>query len=176
MRRSCSFSPRLKTAAKRKAAGFSMIELVLALGVVSFAFVSLLGLLPIGMATFRNALDVSVGMQISQRIVNETQETDFSDCVDPTKKPVTRYFDDQGEEVSDSSKAIYQVNVRIESAPSLPGTEEKQNENLATVTVQVANNPAGKVLTSGVDGLWAEETGVTMVYFSSIIAGNQATL
>lgn len=126
-------------AASVKTAAFSLVEVVLAIGVVAFAFVAIFGLLPVGLTTFREAMGTTVGGQIAQRVLNEAQQTDFDVLIDhiarsdATQDDVTfrapsradqrlRYFDDQGGEVvpqaqtlSDAEKAriIYWVNTRI---------------------------------------------------------------
>src|SRR3954470_20054707 len=105
---------------------FSLIEVVLAVGVVAFAFVAVLGLIPAGMGQFRQAIDTSVCAQIAQRVINDAQETAFTILIDEAKLPTTgaddfafraptvaastastasnpgkciRYFDEQGSEV-----------------------------------------------------------------------------
>ena len=110
--------------AKQRA--FSLIEVVLAVGVVAFAFVAILGLIPAGMGQFRQAIDTSVCAQIAQRVINDSQETDFTTLIDEKSLPTTgaddyafrtpsilasnaatatlpgkciRYFDEQGSEV-----------------------------------------------------------------------------
>src|SRR6185369_7455030 len=57
---------------------FSLIEVVLAVGVVAFAFVAIMGLIPAGMGQFRQAIDTSVCSQIAQRVMNEAQQTGFA--------------------------------------------------------------------------------------------------
>ena len=56
---------------------FSLIETALALGIVAFAFVGLMGLLPAGLGTFRTAIDTTVSAQIVQRIVSDAEQSDF---------------------------------------------------------------------------------------------------
>lgn len=98
-------------------AGFSLVEVVLALGVVALAFIGIFSMLPTGLTIFRQAMDTSIGAQISQRIVGEAQQTDFDALVPgnqsatQTKKTTIggdggqfyamplRYFDDQGTEI-----------------------------------------------------------------------------
>jgi uncharacterized protein (TIGR02598 family) len=99
--------------------GFSLVEVVLAVGVVAFAFVAVLGLLPAGMTQFRQAIDTSVCAQIGQRVIMDAQQTDFDVLTDKDNVPVSagepqdfftfrapkvgagafRYFDEQGNEV-----------------------------------------------------------------------------
>ncbi len=175
-------SPVLGRLARRRAstAGFSLVEMVLALGVLAFAVIPLFGLLPMGMTTFRKAMDASVTTQISQRIVNEAQQTDFNTFIATT--PSIRYFDDQGEEMTTAAGtagtapagAIYQVGVHVTSAPTLPGADNS-NENLATVTVQIANNPGNRTLvTDPATNLWSASgnPNVSMASYSTVIAGN----
>ena len=110
--------------------GFSLIEVVLAIGIVAFAFVALFSLLPIGMGVFREAMDTSVSAQIVQRVVSDAEETDFDVLKDDPGNSKSgnyyvlpfRYFDDQGTEVkvanasspsaAERSKFLYTVRVR----------------------------------------------------------------
>ena len=187
--------------------GFSLVEVSLAIGIMAFAFVSIFGLLPIGLNVFRQAIDTSVSSQIIQRVLNDAQETDFDqltlgatgatnetllakNTLDPAKGTV-RWFDDQGNELPAATGAIYHVNTRIMPATTLPkaGTSTTDNKNLATVTVQVANNPGNRQLAFETGGssdqdkplrlLWSGayqgSTAVTvpLVTFSAVVARNQ---
>jgi len=119
--------------------GFSLIEVALAIGVVAFAFVALLGMLPFGLSNLRKAMDVSIAAQIEQRVVSDVQETDFDTLLASKVETspdgqfyllATRYFDDQGNEVKVQSsesptpqelaKVIYFAHVR----GSMPGTSD----------------------------------------------------
>lgn len=124
----CSLPARI---CRLPATGFSLVETALALGIVSFAFVALLGLLPAGLTTFRQAMDTSVGAQIAQRIVSEAQETDFQIMLASASmldrgaggqffRLPLRYFDEQGNETREPGLAsaaerlrtLYTVRVR----------------------------------------------------------------
>jgi uncharacterized protein (TIGR02598 family) len=164
--------------------GFSLVEMVLALGVLAFAVVPIFALLPAGMTTFRKAIDASVTTQISQRMVNEAQQTDFNTFI--ATNPPIRYFDDQGEEITTATGtagsapagAIYQVSVHVTSAPTLPGADNC-NENLATVTVQIANNPGNCTLVvDPATSLWSTSGNphIPMTSYSTVIAGNSAAV
>ncbi len=145
-----------------------MVELVLSLGILAFAFVGLLALLPAGMATFHKAIDASVASQISQKIVDEAQESEFN--VYTSKPQAVRYFDDEGNELTTSKGAIYQVNVRIQAASQVPGSTDP-NQNLAEITVQIANNPGNKTMTSDVNNLWVANPTISMTTYSTFLAG-----
>jgi type II secretory pathway pseudopilin PulG len=62
--------------------GFSLVEVVLAVGVVAFAFVAIMGLIPAGIHQFRQAIDNSVCTQIGQRVLQDCEQTDFNTLVD----------------------------------------------------------------------------------------------
>lgn len=94
---------------------FSLVEVVLALGVVSFAFVGIIGLLPVGLQTSRQAQETSVQSQIAQQVSNEIQLARFSDLnasVFPGAS-FPKYFDEQGllVENPEAPNCVYTVNV-----------------------------------------------------------------
>ncbi len=149
-------------------AACSMVELVVSLGVLSFAFVGLLGLLPVGMTTFGKAIDTSVGMQISQRVVDEALLTDFNTFLG--KAQAVRYFDDQANELTSATGAIYYVNVRTLPAVTVPGATDA-NSNLAEITVQIATNPAAKKLVLDANNLWTADPTVPMSSYTTFLAG-----
>jgi len=132
---------------------FSLIEVVLAVGVVAFAFVAILGLIPAGMGQFRQAVDTSVCAQIAQRVINDAQQADFSTLIDEPNLPPSpappaqdsfafriptvaftrassarciRYFDEQGNEVIPSN-----------ATTNVFGTSAAEKAAQARVTYQV---------------------------------------
>jgi uncharacterized protein (TIGR02598 family) len=151
----------------QKRGGFSLVEVVLAIGVVAFAFVAIFALIPAGMSISRQAMETSVGSQIAQRVINDAQQTDFNELIkdaggkaiigaNQTGRKAERYFDDQGSEllIAKKSEAIYHVNTRIAPATVLPqngGAVGLENVHLVMITVQVANNPGNQVLALSTD-------------------------
>jgi uncharacterized protein (TIGR02598 family) len=120
---------------------FSLVEITLAIGIVAFAFVALLGLVPVGLDNFRQSLDTSVRSQIVQRLATEAQQTDFDRLVALTQR--LRYFDDEGTEVQEMEKtrSIYTVKVEVPTE-NRTIAQEKKSENLAIVLVTIAYDPA----------------------------------
>jgi uncharacterized protein (TIGR02598 family) len=49
------------------------VEVTLALGIVSFTFLSMLGMLGIGLKTFKDSISSTVRANIAQQVINETQ-------------------------------------------------------------------------------------------------------
>jgi uncharacterized protein (TIGR02598 family) len=163
--------------------GFSLVEVAITLGIVSFAFVPLLGIIPQGMGAFRGAVDTSVTAQIMQRVVNELQQADFDQIITvngttiacgQTGRKDVRYFDDQGNELllAQQSKAIYCVNTRVAPNTQLPaGAQRADNAHIATVTIQIAKNPSGAALATS-NNLWTETGGVSVATFPTMVARN----
>ena len=158
---------------RKKRSGFSLVEITVALGIIAFAFVSIFGLLPTGLTTFRRAMDISISSQISQRLINDAQQTDFTTL----KSTEVRYFDSDGAEVDGGTKNIvYHAVVWIKKMDSSDaagsGSETLPhggvNPNLARAVVQVANNPGNKVLATTND-IW-EDTSLSIVTSSILIA------
>lgn len=89
--------------------GFSLVEVALALGIVAFAFVSLFGLLPAGLTTFRNAIDTGNETRIVQTFVSKVIATDFENLktkVDFASTNEIIYFDEEGTQVDTSIKQV----------------------------------------------------------------------
>ncbi len=107
-----------------------MVEAVLAIGVVSFSFLGIFALLPVGIQLFHQAEDTSVSAEIAQRIASDAEQEDFNILIGNAVSgnyyalPM-RYFDDQGSEVnvvnpmtpsrSELAKILYWVRVRVRS-------------------------------------------------------------
>jgi uncharacterized protein (TIGR02598 family) len=85
-------------------AGFSLVEVIIALGIVAFAFVPLMGLLPVGLTSFRSAIDQTVLSQIVQQIGNESQQSDFDAVTNPKN---FRFFDEQ--QIASLASSIFNV-------------------------------------------------------------------
>lgn len=139
--------------------GFSLVEVVLAVGVAAFALVALMGLLPVGLATFKSTMNSAVGTQISQRVFNDLQVSDFSNL-----QSTNRFFDEQGNELTNSNalNCIYWVQVTLVSNPVITGNT---STNLKTVRLMIANNPGGAL---GTNVLFSGTNKNTMV-FSTLI-------
>lgn len=130
-------------------AAFSLVETALAIGVIGFAFVSLLTLLPVGLANFRSAIDTTVCAQIFQRVISDAEQADFDRLTGMGLRGLgdfyvlpNRDFDDQGNEVvprtpglpspMEGQQIIYQVHVRG-SVPGANGVDVKGPERFTSL-------------------------------------------
>lgn len=86
-----------------RCAAFSLIEVTIAMAIAAVAVVSLLGLVPQGMNTMRDAGDEAITARIHQQILNELQMADFE--VIDSYNDMEIFFDGQGEEIGDNRGA-----------------------------------------------------------------------
>jgi len=148
---------------RRKQSAFSLVEVVLAVGVVAFAFVGILGLLPAGMTQFRAAMDDTVCTQIAHRVIADARQMDFDLLIDKTSipdaggpddyftfraprvsQPEYRYFDEQGGEV-------IPISTSARSSPGSLSADEKERI-VYHVLVRVMPRTRLPVTTAGANG------------------------
>lgn len=126
---------------KRGTAGFTLVEVVVAIGIIAFAFVPLMGLLPLGLDVSRQAIDTTVQAQIAQQLTTQAQQTDFSQIKSLNTGSGANsgwFFDDQGNKCAQAG-AIYQATLNVSPTTTLPGLVNITTTKLATVTISVIN-------------------------------------
>lgn len=148
-----------------QAAGFSLVEVVLCIGIVAFAFLAIFSLVPVGLTTFRQAIDNSLGSQIVQRLVGEAQQTDYPTLI--ATAAYQRYFDEQGNEVSASKDYLYTAEISVTAPTTLPNTSTPPTGSLALVTIKLANNPGHN------PSPFASTSKVPYATYTALIAKNQ---
>jgi len=156
--------------------GFSLVEVTIAIGIMAVALVPVVSLLPIGLDSYRKAVEISVGTQIVQRVVSDLQHADF-DTITSTngsglKQFPIRYFDDQGSEKMEPTDegAIYQVAYGTLTPAPLMGND---SAHLAQITIDIIYNPGRVPLTrdSNTGGVTAAK-GIAVSRFSAFVARN----
>jgi uncharacterized protein (TIGR02598 family) len=158
-----------------KRAAFSLVEVTMALGIMAFALVSIIGLVPSGLSTFRKTINVSVGSQIVQQVVTDIRQSDFDKL---SAQPEWRYFDDQGQEYSTAESelgrdpVIYHVNVVLDPQVALPGGN---SSNLARAIIEIVNNPGNQQLERDANGSVLENRnkGLYVSRYSVFVTKNQ---
>jgi uncharacterized protein (TIGR02598 family) len=120
--------------------GFSLVETVLAMGIVSFAMMGILGLVPLGLSHFRQAMTVTAESQILQSLSNDLLLADYDKLVDEFAQnggKLEYYYDDQGGKVdSGAAERLYTVTVELGNlaAADLNSTAGK------TAAIQIASD------------------------------------
>lgn len=129
-----------------KASGYSLVEVMVAVGIVSFGIIAMVSMMPSGLSTFRNSMDRSISSQIAQRIVNEARQTDFTTLIGYSGNASFeyRYFTDEGDEVKsgDGKTRVYAAFTEVTNPIVITGTSGNfTNSSIARIRVRVANNP-----------------------------------
>jgi uncharacterized protein (TIGR02598 family) len=137
-------------------AGFSLVEVALAVAIAALAIITLLGLLPQGLEMSRKTALLSTNSSILEQIIRNYENMQWSD-IPSGGTPVKKYFTDQGLEVMADSKEIsFVAEVDFRQLASLPRTETDE-PYLRRVIIRVAssgsssytfdpNNPIGYVV------------------------------
>ncbi|MFV0336619.1 MAG: Verru_Chthon cassette protein B [Chthoniobacterales bacterium] len=110
-----NFSPLLQSRHRSIAGankGFSLVEVTLAMGVLSIALLTMIGLLPVGLDTARMAMSQTVKAQIVQRITSEAALTAFANLDDYVASGSVAspfYFDQEGQLATTENTHRYKV-------------------------------------------------------------------
>jgi type II secretory pathway pseudopilin PulG len=111
-------------------AAFTLIEVVLALGIASFAVLTMVALLPVGIASTKDSLDESVALNILSEIISDRKATPLTlpsktyeiSALTPGMSPITNTFgiQDNNQATPSMSSARYRVDCSF--TPSAIGT------------------------------------------------------
>jgi uncharacterized protein (TIGR02598 family) len=126
-------------------AGFSLVETAMAVGILSFALITIIGLQPVGLTTLRSSMDSTTETQIIRQIAGEIGQTDFARIDAYEGTPL--YFDADGKRVSDSAVSRYQLEAKVVEASSdfspFPSAPADIGSSLKTVRLAITLLPAG---------------------------------
>ena len=95
--------------------GFSLLEVVIALGLVSFSIIAILGLIPSGLNALQDSSGETIKAQIVRGIAGSALTANFSQLT------TNNYFDSDGQAADSNTYPRYAVNSTL-SAPSFPGS------------------------------------------------------
>lgn len=114
--------------------GFSLVEVVIALGVIAFAIVAILGVVPTGLRTSAGAQDETRAAQLAQAVLStlvSQAQTQFSNVqlrlddssittFDLAGAPKTSkvYADNNGRLVESPATAVYAITIKTDNAPA----------------------------------------------------------
>ncbi len=120
----------MKTGKTNQESGFSLIEVTIAMAIASVALVTLIGMLPQGMDTMREAGDMAIEARIHQQLLGEIQMADF-DRLD-SYDDVEVYYDIQGEELGST-------------APGGDSSVKGKFDHIYSARISVPNQSGGQV-------------------------------
>jgi len=131
----------------RRPSGFSLVEVVLALGVLSFSILAIMGIIPAGLSSSRSSQDETRAAQLAQMVFASLASgapSNFASvpitavggniAIDLTGSATqTLYGDNAGQLTSTEAGAVYLVTIKTDNSPS-----EFDPLSANQVTVQVA--------------------------------------
>ena len=128
---------------RRENSGFSLVEIVVAVGIVATVMVALLGMIPTGLNTVNEAADTMAEIRIAQQILGEVQMADWNDLDEWDSKPF--YYDAEGNklETREGNKVRYTCRVEIEDRLVIPPQHE--NNYIKRVVVKVSSKRGGSI-------------------------------
>ena len=139
---------------------FTLVETVIALGIVGFALTAMTGLLPLGLKNFRKAMDLTVQSGMVQELVSHAKRVPFQDLT--ALQDETFAFDDSGNTVEEiSPDCLYVATVLVEDATRLPSSSIYSTSSLAKLTISISRK-------SSVESAPPEATFVTYVAALSV--------
>jgi uncharacterized protein (TIGR02598 family) len=113
--------------------GFSLVEVALALGVTSFALITIVGLLPLGIGTLRQTVEETAAINIATGVVADLHQAPSAAAialnsslspksplygVDVTQPSATIYLDGNGTLEPSAATARYQANIVLTAPPA----------------------------------------------------------
>lgn len=136
--------PKLRPALQAKVAGFSLIEVTIAVAITAVALVSIMGMLPKGMQTMSAATDRAIEGRIQQQVVSELMLTEWKNRAIFDKE--IRGYDDQGIHIATNANVfangrtiedvIYRARIRLQNRPfTLPGGEIDPDLQLVLIDI-----------------------------------------
>lgn len=130
---------------KSRARGFSLAEVVLAIGIASFSLLVIFSLIPLGLGVVQDTGRQMIGTEIFNKIESELVSTPFytdstktTDVLDGyLKSRYPLYFDTEGNELSGSQApgAVFTATCVLTDLPS--GTAEAGELRFVTVNIAV---------------------------------------
>jgi len=124
--------------------GFSLVEVTIAMGVMAFAAIAILGIIPNGLAAATRSSQTTIAARLASEVQSEIQQVGLAAF--PTNET---YFDGDGKILANTSGAVYYVYRSVQDCP-LPGASAG---SFKRVVVQVVKNPAGQTFPLDATGL-----------------------
>ena len=115
--------------------GFSLIELVIALGIATFSLMAIVAVMPVGLISLRSAMDQFLEARIIQKISGDLAMTPFERI-----EGNTLFFDSNGMETDDPADARYRAvsSLRNHGSETFPGADAAAvSQNLAIIEVKI---------------------------------------
>jgi len=116
--------------------GFTLIEVVLSLGLCSFALISLISLLPVSLKAAKKSVEIARTAKLTQQMVAELSQSRFTNLVALSGAVIERTYDYDGNPTTNSNSVHFTLTARIHGTTTLPGAADTSS-SLARVEIEV---------------------------------------
>jgi uncharacterized protein (TIGR02598 family) len=144
-----TLAPKSVALPTRTRSGFSLVEVVLAVGIMGLGVVTILGLLPHGLELSRKTFNEQAHTRIVDSIASDLQGASWADMAGATRAGgIKFFFDDQGLRQESSTNATFVARAQMVNEAELtigmpmPGNANslQPNPNLRRIRIDVATS------------------------------------
>jgi len=128
-----------------RGAAFSLVEIVLAIGIVSFALLGMMGLVSVSFQSERSSASDTDLAALSQQVFSSLRSRPFTNLSD-----TNYFFDADGSLTTNSAGAVYECAVTMAADPSLPAGSFKNARLQFTWPVSAVTRPNTNVFLGGI--------------------------
>lgn len=133
---------------RRRHGGFTLAEVMIAMGIVATVMVALLGMIPLGVRSVREATNLTLSGRIAQEVISNVQQSNWSDLDNSFDNKVFP-FDNDGFLIrtGDDKNRVqsYEARVRLAESNTIHfGTTEYSKDTLRKIFVEVEYTPDGQ--------------------------------
>lgn len=125
-------------------AGFTLAEVMIAMGIVASVMVALLGMIPLGVRSVREATNLTISGRIAQEVISNIQQANWKDVIaNYNQKKFT--FDNEGFAIREGNKSRPSFEARVVIPPEeiSIGKTKYGTDTLKKVLVEVEFTPDG---------------------------------
>ena len=128
---------------QRTKGGFTLVETVVAVGIVATVMLAMVSLIPLGMGTLKDAAVRAADARIVQSLVSIYQMQDWASVEQQATSGSPRefYFDEKGVAVEkEDPNLLYTARVIIGDPPVVPG-DDLTNPYLRKMEIEISDRP-----------------------------------
>lgn len=126
--------------------GFTLAEVMIAMGIVASVMVAIMGLLPLAIRAVAEASNLTISARIAQDVVNNVQMSEWRHIEEDYKNKVF-YYDHEGFRIRDDNKKetpIFEARVMFPEEELRIGDVPYRNNILRRLLVDVEFTPGGR--------------------------------
>lgn len=126
--------------------GFTLAEVMIAMGIVASVMVALLGMIPLGVRSVREATNLTISGRIAQEVISNVQQANWADVLTNYNNKAFK-FDNEGFLIRGAQAKgqthSFEARVQVPTAPINIGKTVYDVSTLKKILIEVEFTPAG---------------------------------